>query len=149
MKLHKDLREFIALLNSHKVDYVIVGAFALAFHGRPRNTGYLDILVRCSHANAAKIESALQAFGFGRVGITAADFAVANHIVQLGRPPHRIDLITSLTGVEFAEIWDSRVASDLDGLPVSFIGLDSFVKNKKATDRTQDRADLEALGIRD
>lgn len=149
MKLHKDSREFIALLNSHKVDYVVVGAFALAFHGRPRNTGDLDILIRCSLGNAEKIESALDAFGFGQAGIAAADFAVANRIVQLGRPPHRIDLITSLTGVGFAEIWDSRVESDLDGLPVSFIGLDSFVKNKKATDRTQDRADLEALGIKD
>lgn len=149
MKLHKDSREFIALLNSHRVDYVVVGAYALAFHGRPRNTGDLDILVGCSGGNAEKIEKALQAFGFGEAGVSAADFVVANQVVQLGFPPHRIDLITSLTGVEFAEVWNSRVKSNLDGLPVSFIGLDSFVKNKKATDRAQDKADLEALGIVD
>ena len=149
MKLHKDSREFIALLNSHKVDYVIVGAFALAFHGRPRYTGDLDILVRCSEGNAAKIEQALEGFGSGGAGVTAADFLIANQVVQLGRPPHRIDLITSLTGVEFAEIWESRIESDLDGLPVSFIAPAPFVKNKKAVNRPQDRADLEALGITD
>ena len=149
MKLHKDSREFIALLNSHRVDYVIVGAFALAFHGRPRHTGDLDILVRSSSENAARIEKALEAFGFGSAGLAAADFLVPNQIVQLGRPPHRIDLLTSLSGVEFAEIWESRIESDFDGLPVAFIGLDPFVKNKRATNRARDRADLEALGITD
>ena len=149
MKLHKDSREFIALLNSHRVDYVIVGAFALAFHGRPRHTGDPDILVRSSSENAARIEKALEAFVFGSAGLAAADFLVPNQMVQLGRPPHRIDLLTSLSGVEFAEIWESRIESDCDGLPVAFIGLDPFVKNKRATNRAQDRADLEALGITD
>ncbi len=87
MKLHKDLREFIALLNSHKVDYVIVGAFALAFHGRPRNTGDLDILVCCSQANAAKIEQALESFGFGGAGVTAAiSLSQAKSSNSAGRP---------------------------------------------------------------
>ena len=146
MRLQKDLREFIASLNSNKVEYVIVGAYALAFHGRPRYTGDLDILVRASHDNAARLERAISDFGFAATGLSAADFAVEGQVIQLGRAPNRIDVLTSLTGVAFEEVWEGRVQSVVDALSVCFIGKEALVKNKHATGRSQDRADLESLG---
>ena len=148
MRLHSDLREFIELLNSHRVEYLIVGAHALAFHGHPRYTGDIDILVRASPENAGRLEQVISAFGFADTGLGAKDFLTPDRIVQLGQPPHRIDLLTSITGVGFDEAWANRVPAKLEGLSVFFIGRDSLVKNKKATGRTQDRADLEALGVK-
>jgi uncharacterized nucleotidyltransferase DUF6036 len=147
MRLPKDFREFIELLNSNHVEYVIVGGYALAFHGAPRYTGDIDILVRCSDANAARLEAAMGAFGFGSLGISAKDFREAGQVVQLGSPPYRIDILTSVSGVDFDEIWDRRVPSQLDGTPVDFIDRDSFIKNKLASGRTKDKADVEALGV--
>jgi len=99
MPLHKDLREFIASLNSHHVDYLIVGAFALAFHGVPRYTGDIDILVRATPENAAHVDQVLKEFNFASLGLSAADFLQPEQVVQLGYPPNRIDLLTSITGV--------------------------------------------------
>ena len=147
-RLPKDWREFIELLNSHQVDYLIVGAFALAFHGRPRSTGDIDILVRPTAENAARIEKVISGFGFASTGLSAQDFQSAGRVVQLGQSPNRIDLITSLSGVDFDEAWDNRVAAEVDSLPLFFIGIEELAKNKRATDRPQDRADLEALGLR-
>jgi predicted nucleotidyltransferase len=146
MRLQKDLREFIGLLNSHGVEYLLVGGYALAFHGAPRYTGDIDLFVRGTQENAARIERAIAAFGFAPLGLGAADFVRPDAIVQLGQPPNRIDLLTSITGVGFEEAWAGRAAGDLDGLPVYFIGREAFLKNKRATGRTQDRADLERLG---
>jgi len=148
MPLQKDLREFIESLNSHHVEYLIVGAFALAFHGVPRSTGDIDILVRRSSENAARIEAVLIDFSFVSLGLSAADFMNPDQVIQLGHPPNRVDLLTSITGVEFDEAWAERVAADLHGVPVHFIGRQCLVVNKKATGRTQDLADLEALGAR-
>jgi hypothetical protein len=145
MHLAKDFKEFIELLNSTRVEYVIVGGYALAFHGAPRYTGDIDILVRSSAANAARLEQALIAFGFASLGISAKDFDSPGQIVQLGFPPHRIDLLTSLSGVSFDEIWNRRVPSQIDGVPVDFIDRESFIKNKLASGRTKDKADVEAL----
>jgi hypothetical protein len=149
MPLQKDLREFIESLNSRKVEYPIVGAHALAFHGVPRYTGDLDILVRASPENAAKLEEVLVEFSFAALrsaaGLSAADFLAPGRIVQLGLPPNRIDLLTSITGVEFEEAC-GRVAAHLHGVPVCFLGKVSLIKNKRATGRTRDKADLEALG---
>jgi hypothetical protein len=97
MRLQKDLREFIALSNSNKVEYVIAGAFALAFHRRPRYTGDIDILVRPSSANAAKLERALSEFGFSSSGLRASDFIAPDQMIQLGRAPNPIDILTSIT----------------------------------------------------
>ena len=146
MRLQKDLSEFIASLNSHHVDYVLVGGFALAFHGFPRYTGDIDILVRASAENAARLAQVIKSFGFGSLGLTADDFLVPGRVVQLGQPPNRIDILTSITGVGFDEIWESRVPAELDGVPVCFIDRESFLKNKRATGRLKDKADLEALG---
>jgi len=146
MRLSKDLREFIESLNSHEVEFLIVGSYALAYHGMPRYTGDIDILIRPAVENANRVESVIQSFGFASLGLKAADFLEPDQVVQLGQPPNRIDLLTALTGVTFDEAWQDREPGDLDGIPVQFIGRRAFVKNKRSTGRLKDRADLEALG---
>lgn len=146
MRLRPDFREIIGLLNSHRVDFVIVGAFAVSYHGRPRNTGDLDILVRPELANAQKLIAALQQFGLKSLKLTPDDFTEAEQIVQIGYPPGRIDLITSLSGVDFDDVWENRVQAEMEGLPVPFIGREELIRNKRATGRTKDLADLETLG---
>jgi hypothetical protein len=138
MRLQRDLREFNELLNSESVEYAIVGGWALGFHGRPRYTQDIDILIRATPVNAARLEVAL--------GLTAGDFLASGQVIQLGQPPNRIDLLTSLTGVTDDEIWKSVQSGELDGVPVFFLGRDALIKNKKATDRPRDRADVEELG---
>ena len=145
MAVPKDLREFIESLNSHGVEYLIVGAHALAFHGFPRYTGDVDVLLRATPENAARVEQVLVAFSFASLGLSAADFLDAGRVVQLGMAPNRIDLLTSLTGVSFEDAWDRRVTGDLDGVPVAFLSRETLIKNKRATGRTQDAADVENL----
>jgi hypothetical protein len=145
MSLSKDLREFIELLNSRGVDYVIVGAHSLAFHGRPRYTGDLDILVRPSAENAARLVLLLKEFGFGQAGVKESDFTESDQIIQLGRSPNRIDLLTSITGVTDDEAFSTKVGADLDGLPVYILSKDALIRNKRAVGRPQDLADLEFL----
>jgi hypothetical protein len=125
---------------------VIVGAYALAFHGHPRYTGDIDILVGAAPENASRLEEVLREFGFGEAGLSARDFLEPEQVIQLGRAPNRIDLLTSITGVSFEEAWANRVPAELDGIPVSFIGRELLIRNKRATERVQDHADLEALG---
>jgi hypothetical protein len=146
MDLSKDLSEFIKSLNSNDVDYVIVGGYAQAFHGRPRFTGDIDILIRPSAENAARLQSALSQFGFGRVGLRDEDFTCEEQVIQLGVAPNRIDVLTSLTGCNFEDVWATRVPSKIAGLPVNFISKEQYVRNKRAVGRPQDLADLEALG---
>jgi hypothetical protein len=124
---------------------VVVGAFAVAFHGRPRYTGDIDVLVRPEPSNAARIAGAIHDFGFAASGLNAEDFTKPDQVIQLGVAPNRIDLLTSLTGVSFAEVWENRTRGDIDGVPVWFIGRDALARNKQATGRPQDLADLEWL----
>jgi hypothetical protein len=146
VRLDKDLREFVALLNSRNVEFVVVGAHALAFHGHPRYTGDLDLLVRPSLENGRRVATALVDFGFASFGLTEDNFANPDQIIQLGYPPNRIDLLTSISGITFDEVWQSRENSTLDGIPVSYIGRNAFVRNKIASGRLKDAADVEALG---
>jgi predicted Zn-dependent protease with MMP-like domain len=146
MLLPEDWREFIKLLNSHGVEYLIVGAVALAHHGLPRYTGDLDILVHNTAQNAQRLESVLNEFGFTALGLKAGDFLEADHVIQLGVAPDRIDILTSITGVSFEKAWAERVQAEMEGLGVNFIGRQTLVQNKRLTGRTQDKADLEALG---
>jgi hypothetical protein len=146
MRLPRDLKEFIELLNSEQVDYVIVGGWAFGFHARPRYTQDLDILVRGTADNAARLERVIGQFGFASLGLSAKDFLSPGRVIQLGHPPNRIDLLTALTGVEENEIWSSRVPAELDGVPVFFLGRSTLIKNKRATGRTRDAADVEELG---
>jgi hypothetical protein len=145
MALSKDWREFLELLNSRGVDYVIVGAQSLAFHGRPRHTGDLDILVRPTPDNARLLLALLNQFGFEQSRFTETDFLQSDQIIQLGRVPNRIDLLTSLTGVATDEAFDARVSAIIDGIPVFVLGKDALIRNKRAVGRPQDLADLSAL----
>ena len=145
MTLSNDSRELIALLNSHGVEYLIVGAHSLAFHARPRFTGDLDILIRPTAENAAKIVAVLNEFGFAELGVNASDFTTPEQIVQLGRAPNRIDLLTSLTGVSIEEAFTTKVSAELDKLPVSFLSKTLLIANKRAVGRPQDLADLTQL----
>jgi hypothetical protein len=146
MPLPEDWRAFIESLNSHGVEYVVVGAVALAHHGFPRYTGGLDVLVRNSPDNAQRLEAALAGFGLAALGLKAADFADSYRVIQLGVPPNRIDLLTYLTGVTFDQAWASRVEAFVGGTRVNFIGREALILNKRLTGRVQDKADLEALG---
>jgi len=145
MALSKDWREFLELLNSRGVDYVIVGAHSLALHGRPRYTGDLDILVRPTSENARMLVHILNEFGFAESGFKAADFLEAELLIQLGRPPTRIDLLTSITGVSSEEAFATKVPAELVGIPVFVLGKDALIRNKRAVGRPQDLADLNVL----
>lgn len=145
MKLSRDFREFIASLNAHDVRYLVVGGYAVALHGYPRFTKDLDIWLWLEAENAAKAVQALADFGFAALDITADDFLVADQIIQLGYPPNRIDLITTLPGVEFASCFEQREVVMVDGIPVNFIDRESLKRNKRASGRLQDLADLENL----
>ncbi len=110
MKLQQDLREFVALLNSHRVDFLVVGGHAVAFHGHPRFTGDIDFLIRPSLQNATQV---LNAFD---LSLSVEDFVKPGNVVQLGRPPNRIDLLTSFSGVEFEDAWSSRASGKTQAL---------------------------------
>src|SRR5438067_6344584 len=144
MQLSADLREFIGLLNSRDVEYVIVGAHSLAYHGRPRYTGNLDILVRPSPANASKVAAVLRDFGFADL-VEEADLTKLEQIVQLGRAPNRIDLLTSLSGVGLDEIFETKIATQLDDLLVPVLSKELLIRNKRAVGRPQDLADVTEL----
>lgn len=146
MKAQADFRELLALFNAHAVECMIVGAHALAYHGAPRFTGDMDIYVRPDPRNAQRIVHALEAFGFAGAGLKAEDFAVSGKVVQLGLPPVRVDIVTSLTGVSWDEAVAGRVAGDYGDVAVYYIGKAEFIRNKRLTGRQKDLADLEALG---
>jgi predicted nucleotidyltransferase len=145
MKLSADLREFIGLLNSHGVEFIIVGAHALAWHGLPRYTRDIDLFVHAEAVNAGEILRVLDRFGFGSLGLQAKDFLAPDQVIQLGREPNRIDLITGISGVDWDECWHSKVEGEMDGLPVFFLGRDACIKNKLASGRPQDLADVSRL----
>ena len=144
MEAQPDFRELLALFNAHRVEHMIVGAYALAFHGAPRFTGDLDLFVKPDPDNARRILAALAEFGFASVGLAAEDFTRPDHVIQLGVPPVRIDLITSLTGLSWEETVAGRTAGSYGDIPVHYIGRAEFVANKRATGRKRDH--LEALG---
>jgi len=143
--MNQDFKEFIQLLNDNLVRYLVVGGYAVALHGYPRYTKDLDIWIERSHENATRMVQALQQFGFSSLHLHENDFMVEDQIIQLGYAPHRIDIITSLEGVKFIECYKKRLPIDVDGVIVNFIDLDHLRKNKKATGRYQDLADLEKL----
>jgi predicted nucleotidyltransferase len=145
MKLSADLREFIGLLNSRGVDFLVVGAHALAWHGLPRYTKDIDLFVHPCPDNAAVLLEVLDEFGFGGLGLKAGDFVERNQVIQLGREPNRVDLLTGLSGVTWEECWASRAEGEMDGIPVSFLGRESYLRNKLASGRPQDLADAARL----
>ena len=143
--LSSDLREFIHLLNTNSVKYVIVGAWALAFHGRPRYTGDLDILVARDDENTDKLMAVMEAFGFGSAGIKREDFLQVDHVIQLGREPNRIDILTGISGVTFDEAWANREQGKIVDAAVFVISRDLLIKNKRAANRDKDQGDIKLL----
>jgi hypothetical protein len=146
MEVQSDFRDLLALLNKHQVEYVVVGGYALAFLGAPRYTGDLDILIRPDPSNGRRVLTALEEFGFGDVGLNQADFEKPGQVIQLGHPPVRVDLVTSLTGVSWTEAAEGRQPGKYGEIPVCFLGRQEFLANKRAMGRKKDLADLEALG---
>jgi hypothetical protein len=129
MSLSADLREFIALLNSHGVEYIIIGAHSFAFHGRPRYAGDLDILIRPSPENAAKLSSVMNEFGFAETGFKESDFVEPHQVIQLGRVPNR--LLTGITGVGLEDAFEAKIATELDALPVFMLSKELLIQNKQ------------------
>lgn len=145
MPLSKDLREFVECLNSNKVEYLIVGALAVSWHGFPRYSADIDFFLRSTQSNAEHVLQAIRQFGFGSLDISVDDFVTPGRVIQLGHEPNRIDLLTSISGVDFEDAWSTRVAGQIDGLAVNFIGRDALLRNKASTGRAKDRIDLEEL----
>ena len=146
MELQKDYKELFELLNAHNVEYMIVGAYALAYHGAPRFSGDIDVYVHLSPENAKKIISALFDFGFRSLNPTVEDFQNPNSVIQLGVPPVRVDIMTSITGVSWEDADKGKVEGLYGDVPVYYLGRDQFITNKRAHRRKKDIADLESLG---
>lgn len=145
MVLNKDFKEFIESLNKNNVRYLVVGGYAVAFHGHPRYTKDLDIWIQSDEKNAENLLAALDDFGFGSLDLKAEDFLTPGYIIQLGYPPNRIDLLTVIKGVEFETCYAAKIHTEIEGIRINFIDLSNLKKNKKSTGRYQDLADLENL----
>lgn len=143
--LNPDFKEFIQSLNDNDVRYLVVGGYAVALHGYPRLTKDIDIWIDLNPNNADSIVRAINQFGFASLGLKKEDFLEPDTIIQLGYPPNQIDILTSLTAVDFESCYASCTLAEIDGVPINFIDLENLKKNKAATGRLQDRADLENL----
>jgi hypothetical protein len=143
--LNQDFKEFLTLLQEEKAEFVLVGGYAVAYHGYPRYTGDMDLLLARDSINVGKILKVIQRFGFGKLSISAEDLKTPDNVVQLGFPPVRIDLLTSLSGVDNEAVFARRIIDDFYGLKIPIISKEDLVRNKKATGRTQDLLDLENL----
>jgi hypothetical protein len=146
--VNRDFRDLLAAFLEAGVRFLVVGAHAMAVHGVPRATGDLDVWIAPDPENADRAWSALVAFGapLPAMGVSRADFGRPDQVVQVGLPPRRIDILTSISGVGFEESWPERVTHETDGLAVPFLGRAALVRNKRLTGRAKDLADLEALG---
>jgi Nucleotidyl transferase of unknown function (DUF2204) len=145
--LNSDFRDLLILLVDNGTEFVVVGAYAVAFHGAPRASGDIDLFVRPSPANAERVYHALTRFGapLASAGVASADFAHPGTVYQIGLPPRRIDILTQISGVTFDEAWASRTTAEVEGRPVGFIGREALLKNKEATGRPKDAADISRL----
>ena len=149
MALNTDWKEFLNLLGSSSVEFIVVGAWARAHYGEPRLTGDIDFWVRNSPENAARVIQVLKEFGFASLGLKSEDFQLEDQIIQLGYPPRRIDILTSLSGLDFESAWLKKEAGDFDGIPVFYLSKEDFITNKRATGRPKDLADIEAVENQD
>lgn len=142
--LNPDFKEFAELLNAHRVEYLVVGGYALAVHGHPRYTGDIDFWLRPEPGNIERLLGALRDFGFSSLELKVEDFGI-DSVIQLGQPPRRIDLLTGIDGVSFDDCFARREVVEVSGVPLNFIGLADFKANKRATGRHKDLADLDSL----
>lgn len=144
-KLNQDFREFIALLEKHGVEYLIVGGYAVAFHGFPRYTGDIDFFVAVSESNATGLLAVFEDFGFGNIGIDKADFQQPDFVVEIGREPRKIQVLTGIDGVTFEECRQHGITETYGGMSLNFIGIDELLRNKLAAARAKDLIDVHAL----
>lgn len=145
MEIQSDFKELLELFNANKVEYVIVGGYALAFHGAPRFTGDIDLFVSSDRDNAKRILAALKQFGFGSLELSEEDFTCPDRVIQLGVPPVRIDIMTSLTDLSWQRVASNKVACSYGNTQVYFISKEDLISNKKALGRKKDLADIEGL----
>jgi hypothetical protein len=143
--MNQDFVDLLRAFVDHEVRFLVVGAYALALHGRPRATGDLGVWVEATPDNAARVMAALAAFGAPMTGIAQADFATPGVVYQVGVPPGRIDILTDLTGLTFAEAWPGRLHCPFGDVEVDFIGREAFIRNKRATGRARDLGDIDGL----
>lgn len=144
-KIDQDFKEFIALLNANGVDYLVIGGYAVNFHGYPRYTKDIDFWIWMTDENIAKLLKTIKDFGFGSLGLDKTDFSDAENIIQLGHEPHRIDLLLSVDGVDFADCFERKSLKMMEDLPVYFLSIDDLILAKKTAGRLQDLADAENL----
>lgn len=146
MNLNKNFTDFISLFNKHKVKYVLVGGWAVIFEGYTRNTGDMDFFIQRDDENAIKILNAIREFSGSTIGFTKEDFLKENNVLMLGRVPFRIDILTSISGVEFEEVFKNcHIYKEEGGLEINCIHINELIKNKKASARLKDLADAEML----
>jgi hypothetical protein len=145
IQLPREFKEFIALLNSEKVDYLLVGGWALALHGHPRYTGDMDIWIRPTLENAEALIRALRLFGFSSREFDPQAFTKEENIFRFGFPPMQVDIINTIAGVDFAACYENRLIVEAEDTPINFIGLEDFKKNKIASGRPQDLVDAESV----
>jgi len=143
VKVNKDFKEFIELLNKNNVNYLLVGGYAVGYHSRPRYTEDIDIWIQPSLENAKKIIHVLNKFGFTGVSVSIEELIQPEKIIQLGLPPQRIDILTSIDGVNFNEAWERRIVDSFGDIPVFIISLKDLIKNKSSSGRTKDLQDIE------
>ena len=146
MDIQSDFKDLLELFNKYQVKFLIVGGYALAFHGAPRMTGDIDLFIDTNSENAQRIMQALGEFGFGDVGLTLQDFILPEKVIQLGVPPVRVDILTSLSGVSWEKAYRSKESGKYGNVPVFYINKELFLFNKRAIGRKKDEADIEALG---
>lgn len=147
-QLSPDYKEFVELLNVHAVEYMVVGAYAVARYGVVRNTGDIDVWVNPTPENAARVIQVLTDFGVASLGHTIADFTKSDSIVQIGVTPVRIDVLTAIDGVSFVECYPDRQTAVLDGVPIAVISIHDLRRNKASTGRAKDQEDLRLLSLK-
>ena len=145
IQIPPDFKEFLQLLNSHQVEYLLIGGYAVGYHGYPRATGDMDIWIKMDKSNAQKMLDVLKEFGFDVADVSVELFQKENQIIRMGVPPLRIDIATTISGVTFDDCFSEKIADHIDGIPVNIIDLKHLKINKKASGRHRDIDDLEHL----
>ena len=143
--LNQDFKEFVELLNKNEVEYLIVGGYAVGIHGYPRYTGDLDIWINATRQNARKMVAVLAEFGFDSFGLTEEDFTKLGNVIQMGYPPFRIDILTTIDGVRFKDCYKNKIVVLHDEITLDVIGIEDLRRNKKVSGRLKDIDDLENL----
>lgn len=141
-ELNEDFAEFARLLEQADVRYLICGGYSVALHGFPRYTGDIDFFVAVSSENASKLVTVFEQFGFGELGLKQEDFSHPDYVVEIGREPRKIQVLTGIDGVSFEDAWQGRVEVQLNGMALKFLGKDALIANKRASGRPKDKIDL-------